>query len=117
MPGSLAENFGDASACPWSPGDGLCDAGAYELSGAGAPTCSELGGLPCAAGELCDGGAYLHSSDEGDLCCVGGTCTGPAFCDDGDGDDTGGEIGVDRQRNRLGAEPPPIVERQRPDRL
>ncbi|HXI04006.1 MAG TPA: MopE-related protein [Candidatus Saccharimonadales bacterium] len=89
MPGSLAENFGDSSVCPWTPADGRCDAGAYELSGGGASTCADLGGTPCASGEICDGGDFMLSSDAGNLCCVGGTCTPAPACVDADGDGYG----------------------------
>jgi len=89
LPGSLPENFGAIGVCPWSPADGTCDAGAYELSGIGLPSCLQLGGTVCATSELCAGGSFEPSGDAGTLCCVGGTCMAPAACIDADGDGYG----------------------------
>jgi hypothetical protein len=37
-------------------------------------TCSELGGVCCSAGQICDGGLFQSSSDCGELCCTEGAC-------------------------------------------
>jgi len=44
-------------------------------------TCSELNGVPCSAGQICQGGSFQYSTDHGNLCCVEGICyTEPETC-------------------------------------
>jgi hypothetical protein len=49
------------------------------------PSCSQLGGAGCLAGQRCAGGAFEPSGDFGSLCCVGGSCASPTSDADGDG--------------------------------